>query len=92
MSMCEKTGALAYIEEYDCWVLGDMYTVGNVRLLRHMGRHYGDPPRDRCHYTVRRVAQWFYTSSDYSHLLALADDAIYHGYEGVPADGLQASV
>lgn len=90
---CIKNGCHVYLAEYGAWVYGDAYSDGPggalvIRVAGPIG--YDGPLRDRQHFTIRRVGQWFDRhrqgeSGFYSTLIATGSDWEQTGdYDGVP--------
>lgn len=83
---CEKTGAVAFIAEYNLYAICDVFRKDSVRVFRIAGTSFIQPRGDFVHYTVWTADQWFdRLSSETSTLISTS--AAYHGYDGVTMDG-----
>lgn len=77
--ICEKTGAVIYLLEYDTHVRGDAYRVGDSLLVRVNNASRNFEPT-HVHYYVDRVECWFDEEAHTGTLIASGFQ--YYGYEG----------
>jgi len=80
---CEKTGAIAYSDEYGCWFRGDLYqTLGGTWILKTAGGQIYEKFSKIRHITLHQIdAHW---SELQPYGVIICSNATYHGYEGVP--------
>lgn len=79
---CIKTGAHAYLEEYNEWVYGDMHRCGQSFVFRVAQTEF-TPIYTHKHFTIHSIDQWW---KDKPYGTIIACSATNHGYEGVPID------
>lgn len=85
---CIKTGAHAYLEEYDEWVYGDMHSYANPAgvafppfYVFRVSQQMRTPHFPIKHFTIHKVlADW----KDQPYGTILSSNVTNHGYEGVP--------
>jgi hypothetical protein len=82
---CIKTGAQAYLEDYDEYVYGDAFAYGDVFFMRVVTRSR-EPIMPKTHFQVKTVRDWFdkdQHADRISNLFAYRTAVIDYGYEGV---------
>ena len=91
--ICEKTGCVAFSDEYQTWMLGDLFMVSDsdVCILK-MTAEFTEPPRDRYHITFHEIdAKWDYlklnNGTDVPTSIVISSVASWYGYDGIPTDG-----
>lgn len=77
--ICERTGAIANLEQYNENVRCDAFRVGGALLLRVNNKSRGIKS-DIIHYTVHDVGVWW--DQDYPMGLLISENFKFHGYEG----------
>lgn len=77
--ICEKTGAVVYLEQYGEAVRGDAFRLGDHLLIRVNNKSRGYQS-DVHHYRVGNVCNWFDENAPIGTIIA--DSFVYHGYDG----------
>jgi hypothetical protein len=82
--ICQKTGCVAYLFEYQHWVRGDSFLTSDGSLvIRVSSRHHASP--GPVNYEIHHVDHWFDNvdgRSAPSTLIAGSKDYRYFGYDG----------
>lgn len=81
--VCQKTGAEVWLEQYGCYVRGDMYRMGDYHILRVNNNTFQSSPAPGIlHYSVRTILQYFDKNDGGTGTMMLRD-VEYHGYKGL---------
>lgn len=81
--VCEKTGAEVWLDQYNCYVRGDMFRMGDYRVLRVNNNTFGTSPAPQLlHYSVGTILEYFDKRDGGTGTMMLTN-VVYHGYNGV---------
>lgn len=81
--VCQKTGAEVWLDQYGCYVHGDMYKMGDYHILRVNNNTFQSSHAPGIlHYSVGTILRYFDKGYSGTGTMMLRD-VTYHGYRGV---------
>ena len=80
--ICEKTGCVAFSEEYSSWMVGDLYiTSGGTYVMKISSETFGRrAPREYVNLVIHQLeAKW----DLHPYGVVICQSVTYHGTEGI---------